>query len=121
MTRFHIIDANTSYQLLLGRPWIHTHKCIPSTLHQCIKAYYKGREVTIKGTKAPFNNDEARHASTLLYDEAHDELDFATTNAKALMLPRWEEYEGSDGPEPTQRPQKIQKVALPNGRTAYRL
>ena len=121
LTRFHIIDANTSYQLLLGRPWIHTHKCIPSTLHQCIKAYYKGREVTIKGTKAPFNNDEARHASTLLYDEAHDELDFATTNAKALMLPRWEEYEGSDGPEPTQRPQKIQKVALPNGRTAYRL
>jgi len=34
---FHVIDADTSYNALLGRPWLHTSKAIASTLHQCLK------------------------------------------------------------------------------------
>jgi len=30
---FHVIDADTSYNALLGQPWLHTSKAIPSTLH----------------------------------------------------------------------------------------
>jgi len=30
---FHVIDADTSYIALLGRPWLHTSKAIASTLH----------------------------------------------------------------------------------------
>jgi len=33
----YIIDADTSYNLLLGRPWIHTNWVVPSTLHHCFK------------------------------------------------------------------------------------
>jgi len=33
----YVIDANTLYNLLLGRPWIHINSIIPSTLHQVIK------------------------------------------------------------------------------------
>ena len=33
----YIIDADTSYNLLLGRPWIHANWIGPSTLHQCFK------------------------------------------------------------------------------------
>jgi len=33
----YIIDADTSYNLLLGRPWIHANWIVPSTLHQCFK------------------------------------------------------------------------------------
>ena len=38
-TIFHVIDAITSYSLLLGRPWIHENEVVPSTLHQCVKFY----------------------------------------------------------------------------------
>lgn len=37
-TRFHIIDAHTSYHLLFKRPWIHKHSLVSSTYHQCLKA-----------------------------------------------------------------------------------
>jgi len=29
----YVIDADTSYNLLLGRPWIHANWIVPSTLH----------------------------------------------------------------------------------------
>ena len=29
----YVIDADTSYNLLLGHPWIHANDIIPSTLH----------------------------------------------------------------------------------------
>lgn len=34
---FHVIDAITSTNVLLGRPWMHEHKVVPSTWHQCFK------------------------------------------------------------------------------------
>ena len=33
----YVIDTDTSYNLLLGRPWIHRNSIIPSTLHQVMK------------------------------------------------------------------------------------
>ena len=30
---FHVIDAKTSYRLLLGRPWLYEHGIVASTLH----------------------------------------------------------------------------------------
>jgi len=33
----YVIDANMSYNLLLGRPWIHANCIIFYTLHQCFK------------------------------------------------------------------------------------
>jgi hypothetical protein len=34
---FHVIDAKTTYNMLLGRPWMHENGIISSTLHQCFK------------------------------------------------------------------------------------
>ncbi|KAL0296830.1 UNVERIFIED_CONTAM: hypothetical protein Sradi_6735100 [Sesamum radiatum] len=34
---FHVIDAKTSYNMLLGRPWLHENAVVPSTWHQCFK------------------------------------------------------------------------------------
>ncbi|CAA0817210.1 Unknown protein, partial [Striga hermonthica] len=31
---FHVIDAKTSYNMLLGRPWLHEYGVVPSTWHQ---------------------------------------------------------------------------------------
>ena len=33
----YVIDADTSYNLLLGRPWIHHNSIVPSTLYQVMK------------------------------------------------------------------------------------
>jgi hypothetical protein len=34
LTTFFVIEGNGAYSLLLGRDWIHTNCCIPSTMHQ---------------------------------------------------------------------------------------
>ena len=33
LTRFHVINLEVSYHVLLGRPWLHKHRLIPSTFH----------------------------------------------------------------------------------------
>lgn len=33
----YVIDADTSYNLLFGRPWIHRNDIVTSTLHQLMK------------------------------------------------------------------------------------
>ena len=33
-TVFFVMDAKLGYSLLLGRDWIHSNMCVPSTLHQ---------------------------------------------------------------------------------------
>lgn len=42
------------YNILLGRPWIHERKAIPSTLHQCLKYEYEGQTYNIQADKEPF-------------------------------------------------------------------
>ena len=35
-TTFFIINGKGSYNMLLGRDWIHANCCVPSTMHQCL-------------------------------------------------------------------------------------
>jgi hypothetical protein len=35
-TSFFIINSKSTYNVLLGRDWIHANCCIPSTMHQCL-------------------------------------------------------------------------------------
>ncbi|KAJ9546290.1 hypothetical protein OSB04_018833 [Centaurea solstitialis] len=36
-TKFNVVDCQSAYNVILGRPWIHEMKAIPSTYHQKIK------------------------------------------------------------------------------------
>ena len=36
-TRFNVIDYKSAYNAILGRPWIHEMKAVPSTYHQTLK------------------------------------------------------------------------------------
>ena len=38
----HVIDAKTSYNIFLGRPWVHDNKIFISTYHQCLKYHENG-------------------------------------------------------------------------------
>ena len=33
LTRFHVINSEVSYHVLLGRPWLHKRRLIPSTYY----------------------------------------------------------------------------------------
>ena len=45
--QFQVLDINTSYNLLLGRPFIHMARAVPSTLHQMMKLVWKNEELVI--------------------------------------------------------------------------
>ncbi|XP_070029493.1 uncharacterized protein [Nicotiana sylvestris] len=36
-TKFHVIEGDMRYNVLLGRPWIHNMRAVPSTLYQMMK------------------------------------------------------------------------------------
>ncbi|KAK4732101.1 hypothetical protein R3W88_025089 [Solanum pinnatisectum] len=40
-SEFQVLNINTSYNLLLGRPFIHMAGAVPSTLHQLMKFVWK--------------------------------------------------------------------------------
>ncbi|CAL8990815.1 unnamed protein product, partial [Prunus brigantina] len=65
-TLFQVIDAKTSYNLLLGRPWVHENGIVPSTLHQCFK-FYKGGVKKILGDVKPFTEAESHFADAKFY------------------------------------------------------
>ncbi|CAA0830179.1 Unknown protein, partial [Striga hermonthica] len=44
---FHVIDIKTSYNMLLGRPWLHENGVFPSTWHQCFKYCKNGVVKTV--------------------------------------------------------------------------
>ena len=44
---FQVIKIQSSFNLLLGCPWIHKAGTIPSSLHQKVKFIHEGRIITI--------------------------------------------------------------------------
>ncbi|XP_074300464.1 uncharacterized protein LOC141631735 [Silene latifolia] len=35
--RYLVIDGPSTYNVILGRPWLHLMKAVPSTYNQCVK------------------------------------------------------------------------------------
>ena len=66
--RFYVIDANMSYSALLGRPWIHKYRVVPSTLHQCLK-FLDGSKTQqrIIGNMSSYTIQEAYHVDAKYY------------------------------------------------------
>lgn len=44
---FQVFDMDTSYNILLGRTWIHTTRVVPSTLHQMVKFEHEDQEIVV--------------------------------------------------------------------------
>ncbi|KAK8559400.1 hypothetical protein V6N13_026823 [Hibiscus sabdariffa] len=45
---FVVMDIKPAYSCLLGRPWIHAARAVPSTLHQKLKFVIDGKLVTVR-------------------------------------------------------------------------
>ena len=48
---FQVLRIQSSFNLLLGRPWIHEAGAIPSSLHQKVKFIHEGHIITIQSDK----------------------------------------------------------------------
>ncbi|XP_075103689.1 uncharacterized protein LOC142178258 [Nicotiana tabacum] len=46
---FQVLDMDTSYNFILGRPWIRTARVVPSTLHQMVKFEHEDQEIMVHG------------------------------------------------------------------------
>jgi len=55
-----VINADTSYRILLGRPWLHDNYIVPSTLPQCMKYVKDGEERRTDREMQPLNVYEVR-------------------------------------------------------------
>ena len=71
-TQFQVLDIDTRYNLLLGRPFIYMEGVIPSTLHQIMKLVWQNEELVIHG--------EGSHSGihTPIIDEVSRGADFYT-------------------------------------------
>ena len=64
----YVIDADTSYNLLPERPWIHANWIVPSTLHLCFKYVEDNATAqTVFTEKQPFKWVENYFTDCLLY------------------------------------------------------
>ena len=88
----HVIDADTSYNLLLGRPWIHKNHIVPSTLHQVMKYVDdQGQVRTLVAEQCPFKGMENYFTDALLYQEAHE----VVQDKEVLELGNGADYESA--------------------------
>jgi hypothetical protein len=68
-TSFFIINSKSTYTILLGRDWIHTNYCIPSTMHQCL-IQWDGDEVEVVHAD---DSIEISHAAMSIWDAEDQE------------------------------------------------
>ena len=82
---FLVIDADTSYKALLGRPWLHENAVVPSTLHQCFKYLKNGREETFYGERNPFTKEDA-YTTDSQYFVANEEEEAESSPHKTVHI-----------------------------------
>ncbi|WJZ94855.1 hypothetical protein VitviT2T_013680 [Vitis vinifera] len=58
ITIFQVLRIPTSFNLLLGRPWIHRAGAIPSSLHQKVKFIHEGQVVVVQSAGDMFISAE---------------------------------------------------------------
>ncbi|XP_059289059.1 uncharacterized protein LOC132042550 [Lycium ferocissimum] len=63
----HVIDTKTSYNMLLGRPWIHENKVVPSSYYQCLKYLEGSIKKKIVADDKPFTEAESHFVDAKFY------------------------------------------------------
>ena len=97
LTRFHVINVEVSYHVLLGRPWLHKHCLIPSMYYQRIKGRLNGRPVRIPANRNPFSQGEVNFAETMFYNELELDDENPTPGTPRAPIPEEEEKEERKG------------------------
>ena len=97
LTRFHVVNAEAPYHVLLGRPWLHKHKLVSSTYHQCVKGRLNGKPIRIAANSSPFDQTEAHFVEAALYDDLASTGEPSIVRPCGTSLPAWKDIK--DDPE----------------------
>jgi hypothetical protein len=68
-TSFFVVSSKSTYNVLLGRDWIHTNCCIPSTMHQCL-IQWDGNDIEVVHAD---DSIEISHAAMSIWDTEDQE------------------------------------------------
>ncbi|KAH9307028.1 hypothetical protein KI387_011432, partial [Taxus chinensis] len=88
LTEFYIIDRETNYNMILGRPWIHRMKAIPSTLFQEVRFLHLGKVFVANGDPKPF---DLHLANLKKKPGVHSEFELPTNQLNKPTDPKPEE------------------------------
>uniref|UniRef100_A0A2N9HWS0 Integrase catalytic domain-containing protein n=1 Tax=Fagus sylvatica TaxID=28930 RepID=A0A2N9HWS0_FAGSY len=91
LTRFQVVNAETPYHVLFGRPWLHKHKLVSSTYHQCVKGRLNGKPIRIATNSSPFDQTEAHFVEAALYDDLASTGEPSIVRPYGTPLPAWED------------------------------
>ena len=116
-TLMHVMDDDTIYHFILCCPWLKAHKVVASMNHQCVKVVWRGRPVTIKDTRMPYDRVELHHAKTTLYQECEPEGENKILPFNATVVER--EEEDDEEVIELDRPSKIRRITKPDGKVVY--
>ncbi|KAG9453929.1 hypothetical protein H6P81_006833 [Aristolochia fimbriata] len=66
-TPFQVIVSRTSYNLFLGRPWLHANGVVPLTHHQCFKYWENSEQKMVYADESLFTEAKASFADAKFY------------------------------------------------------
>ena len=87
---FHVIDAKTTYKLLIRRPWLHEYGVVLSTYHQCLKYFQDGQVKKIVANHKPFTVAESHFPDAKFYledDTLKEAQVIVSPSSKVVNLP----------------------------------
>ncbi|XP_020086726.1 uncharacterized protein LOC109709066 [Ananas comosus] len=87
-TTFFVVDADSHYNLLLGRDWIHANECVPSTLHGKLFQWVgdKVEEIRAKGRPQMVDINVERIGHINWADIDPDQISFVRVTEEGLQL-----------------------------------
>ena len=84
---FHLVKTEVSYHVLRGRPWLHKHRLVPSTYHQCVKGRLNDRMIRIAANPSPVEQAEAHLAKSMFYDQWAPSGESSVLRAQSTFMP----------------------------------
>lgn len=67
VNEYMVINMDTLYTVLLGRPWMYKNAVVPSTYHQCFKYPLRRTQGTITADNDHFSTVETYHVDSRIY------------------------------------------------------
>ena len=99
LVRFHVVRTEVSYHVLLGRPWLHKHRLVLSTYHQCVKGRLNGRMIRIAVNLLPFEQAETHLVETMFYDQWAPSGESLVSKPHGTFVLKWEDVQSDLEPD----------------------
>lgn len=127
-TKFHLINADPNYQIILSRSWMHKYAVIPPSYHQCLKAVWAGKKVFIRSSENPFDTHEVHLLDAVYFLELGEVAQAITARPRGVKVPKWEDIR-DEKQEARERDSSTAEAATPRkitkmkerGKTVYYL